>query len=224
MKYPRIRSLASAALMLALVATAFAGGWSVITVENLPEYLVAGKPTTLTFLVRQHGRTLSDGTRTVVTATDGKGHTAKADAKPTGKAGQYKAELSVPEAGLWTIQVDSDLGQAIWRPIKAVQSNEPMPAPLSPVVRGEQLFVAKGCLTCHVNKEVAGRNLVPNGHELTGRKYPADYLKKFLANPAKDPAKAADWETMPNLNLSHAEIDALEAFINRDRAAVAKKF
>ena len=224
MKNPRTRSVASAALTLALVATAVAGGWSVITVENLPDYLVAGNSTTLTLMVRQHGRTLSDGARTVVTASNETGRTSTADAKPTGKAGQYKAELSVPEAGLWTIKVDSDLGQAILRPIKAVRSDEPMPAPLSPVVRGENLFVAKGCLTCHVNKEVAGINLLPAGPELTGKKFAADYLKKFLADPVKGRAKANEWDNMPNLNLSKEEIDALEAFINRDRTAVAKKF
>jgi cytochrome c551/c552 len=193
----------------------------VITVENLPEYLVAGKPTTLTFVIRQHGRTLSDGTRTIVTASDSSGRIAKADAKPTGKAGQYKAELSVPDAGLWTIQVESDLGQAIWRPIKAIRSTEPTPAPLSPAVRGEHLFLAKGCITCHVNKEIAGRNFVPDGPELTGRKYPADNLKKFLADPEQNRTKTAGLGPMPNLNLSRADIDALEAFINRDRTTVA---
>ena len=83
----KTRSLLPAVLVLALVATAFAGGWSVITVKNLPEYLVAGKPTTLTFLVRQHGVTLSDGTTTVVSASDGSGQTTKALARPTGNRG-----------------------------------------------------------------------------------------------------------------------------------------
>lgn len=34
------------------------GGWTVITVRNLPEYLEVGAPTQLALDIRQHGRTL----------------------------------------------------------------------------------------------------------------------------------------------------------------------
>ena len=31
------------------------GGWAVVSVENPPDYLLAGKPVAFTFVVRQHG-------------------------------------------------------------------------------------------------------------------------------------------------------------------------
>ena len=44
--------------LLSLPALAWlAGGWAVVTVEQLPDYVEAGKPLTLTFMVRQHGVT-----------------------------------------------------------------------------------------------------------------------------------------------------------------------
>ena len=51
------RSLLSTLLvLLALPAFAFAaGGWAIITVEDLPEYLVADQPTEISFTVLQHG-------------------------------------------------------------------------------------------------------------------------------------------------------------------------
>ena len=45
--------------------------------------------------------------------------------------------------------------------------------------------------------------------DLTGKRFPNDYLKKFLADPTIKPAE------MPNLNLNADEIEALAAFINK---------
>jgi mono/diheme cytochrome c family protein len=216
MQRPRIRSIVPAALLLILATTALAGGWAVITVQNLPEYLVAGKPTTVTFLIRQHGRTLADMNASL-SATGSNGLSAKAVVTRTGKPGEYQAILSVPQPGDWTIQIDADLGKSVWRPIKAIRPEDPTPAAISDVVRGEHLFVAKGCITCHVNKEVEGKNLLAAGPELTGKKYPADFLKKFLADPAATMGKPSESFDMPNLNLSKNEIDAIAAFINRER-------
>ena len=42
-------------LLLALPFAAALGGWATISVEDLPDYLVAGQPARLTFTVRQHG-------------------------------------------------------------------------------------------------------------------------------------------------------------------------
>ena len=42
-----------AAALLSLAASF--GGWAVLTVENLPDQLIAGKPYNLTFSIRQHG-------------------------------------------------------------------------------------------------------------------------------------------------------------------------
>ena len=40
-------------LFLASLIAAAIGGWAVITVEQLPDYVTAGQPVTLTFTVRQ---------------------------------------------------------------------------------------------------------------------------------------------------------------------------
>ena len=45
--------------------------------------------------------------------------------------------------------------------------------------------------------------------DLTGKRFPPDYLKKFLADPS---VKTAD---MPNLHLTADEIEGLAAFINK---------
>ena len=69
------RSIRIAALaLIAVPAVAFTfGGWVVITVDSLPEYAVAGKPTTVTYTVRQHGMTLLGGLRPYVVARNGSG-------------------------------------------------------------------------------------------------------------------------------------------------------
>ena len=213
----RIQSMIRALVLLIVATTAFAGGWAVITVQSLPEYLVVGKPTTVTFLIRQHGRTLADMNASL-SAESSDGLSAKGVVTRTGNPGEYKAVLSVPQPGDWTIRIDADLGQSVWRPIKAVRAEDAVPAPVPEVVRGEHLFVAKGCITCHVNREVVGRNLVPAGPELTGKKYPSDFLKKFLADPAAAMGKTAENFDMPNLSLAKNEIDAIAAFINRERS------
>jgi hypothetical protein len=216
MQRSTIRSIVLTALLLILATTAFAGGWAVITIQSLPEYLVAGKPATMTFLIRQHGRTLADMNASL-SAAGSNGLSAKGVVTRTGNPGEYKAVLSVPQPGDWTIRIDADLGESNLRPIRAIGEGDPAPAPLGEVVRGEHLFLAKGCVNCHINKEVAARNLVPAGPELTGKKYPPDFLKKFLADPAGTMGKSAEGFDMPDLNLSKIEIDAIAAFINRDR-------
>ena len=45
--------------------------------------------------------------------------------------------------------------------------------------------------------------------DLTGKRFPQDYLKRFLADPSIKPAE------MPNLKLKSDEIEALAAFINK---------
>ncbi len=51
--------LAMAVLLIAATPTAF-GGWAVVTLQEVPEYLEVGTPTTLSFKIRQHGETLLD--------------------------------------------------------------------------------------------------------------------------------------------------------------------
>lgn len=84
----------------------------------------------------------------------------------------------------------------------------------SPVELGEQLFIVKGCITCHVNTKV----------ELVSAHWTIDMgapdLSKFSASPEvlrlrlKDPKLVKSDTQMPNLHLADDEIEALIAFIN----------
>lgn len=84
---------------------------------------------------------------------------------------------------------------------------------LSQVEMGRQLFVAKGCITCHANHKVSNASeywTVEVGPNLTRFSASPEALRLRL----KDPASVKSDTQMPNLNLSEAEIEALIAFIN----------
>jgi len=137
-----------------------------------------------------------------------------------GATGEYTALLTVPSAGDWTIRIDTDWpATPPLLPVTAIADGSAPPAALSRVDRGKRLFVSKACLTCHVNQDVSAKNLVSAGPELTGRTFQSDYLRKFLADPAGTLGKASPPRVgeMPNQQLTVEEIDALVAFINRER-------
>jgi len=85
---------------------------------------------------------------------------------------------------------------------------------ISQVELGRQLFVAKGCITCHVNRKIS------NSSEYWTIDIGATDLSKFSANPEvlfmrlKDPISVKSDTKMPNLELREEEIEALVAFIN----------
>lgn len=78
---------------------------------------------------------------------------------------------------------------------------------------GKQLFMAKGCVVCHVNSRAVENpdslsvNIGPNLSIY--RKDPA-FLRTFLANPTGPETTFK----MPNLGLAPAEIEALVEFLN----------
>lgn len=77
---------------------------------------------------------------------------------------------------------------------------------------GRDLFVAKGCLTCHYHAEVAKYQefRIDVGPELTNFSAAPEYLQMRL----KDPKSVKSDSKMPQLNLSETEIEALIAFVN----------
>jgi hypothetical protein len=134
--------------------------------------------------------------------------------------GRYAGTLTL-DPGEWTITVHSGFGRSrlSMLPIAVVPSGAPAPARPSPAERGRRLFVAKGCVTCHVHREApAGEAYVgPVGPELTDRRYGLEYLARFLADPGAQ-ERASEERRMPNLGLDSAETAALVAFINTARA------
>ena len=207
-------------MLLTLLAVHF-GGWAVITVEDLPDQVVVGQPVTLTFAVRQHGRTLMSGLNPRIEAKGG-GQTVRTAAVATSGTGRYSANLTLPNAGAWTITVYSGFGASnvTLMPLPAVNPGRAAGEPAL-ATRGQRLFVAKGCLTCHVHDAVQGSGLVKVGPDLSGRRYASEYLQRFLADPSITTTRQAGGEEMPNLNLAPREIAALAAFINGERAQQA---
>jgi len=266
----------------------YAGGWAVITLDELPVNVVAGAPVEIGFKVLQHGRTPLNDLHPKITATLFKESQFIVNAEPDGKPGHYIAILNFPKEGDWywsiqaftmdqpmpVIKVASSNGVSIaWPDSKNdpisnsnslvwiirflavgvglaglvialrrkgrlgvtlaviclvavamtfvassdVPNAEAQVNPLMPDVElGRQLFVAKGCITCHHN------NKLENAYAYQTVDMGAPNLTKFSANPEtlrmrlKDPASVKSDTQMPNLNLSESEIESLIAFLNSD--------
>jgi len=85
---------------------------------------------------------------------------------------------------------------------------------ISQVELGRQLFIAKGCITCHVNSRAT------RDSEYWTIEMGATNLSNFSAHPdvlrmrLADPSVVKSDTQMPKLNLSESEIEALVTFIN----------
>jgi cytochrome c553 len=204
-------------------AAAWLGGWATISVEDLPDYAVAGQPLEMAFTVRSHGNAGVTGLEPTVEARSGKRRvTARATA--TAGAGRYAFRLALPEPGDWSVNIHSGMGpfQLSLLPIRAIAPGSPPPAPLTDAERGKHLFVAKGCVGCHVHRAANDRAMVNIGPELTHRRFDRAYLESWLKDPAATRAPSPGSEQMPNMHLKPREIASLVAFINAERAAASK--
>jgi hypothetical protein len=227
MRRKRATVWVAGAASLVCVAALHAGGWAIVSVRDLPEYAVAGTPLRLTFVVRQHGIEPRSGLEPTVAATSGTKtgtETVTASAVPTSKTGEYRAALVLPHPGRWTIRIDTvTFNDSTLHELVAIAPGSPALPPLSQPALGERLFVAKGCIGCHVNNELRSGDVVnafktlgfgSEAPDLTGKRFPDAYLKSLLADPAATRGPDAG---MPNLGLTMSEIAALTAFINRER-------
>jgi hypothetical protein len=277
------------AILLALMFTvpAFAGGWAVITLDELPGEIVANESVEVGFLVLQHGATPMTGFTPVVTAhLTGSKESLEVMAKAQGEPGHYVANLTFPESGEWSWKIRVFEAQSM-PPLSVVDTSktaQPIsePAPLSnltlssmlasgfgvvsiliglfamktknlwalmlvlvglvvggvglvsaagqPEVKseaqtpildqttqvdfGRDLFVAKGCLTCHYHEEVSEyiSFRIDGAPVLTDFSAAPEYLRMRL----KDPTSVKSDSKMPQLNLTETEIEALIAFVNSD--------
>jgi hypothetical protein len=201
----RLRGFLLPAVIALPAGSVLTGGWAVVTVENPPEHLVAGVPYTLEYAVRQHGVELMPGLRGTIEAKSGR-NTVVVEARPATK-GKYTASLTIPTAGSWTITVQSGFGPAktTMKPI-AVAVGGTTVAAMSAPERGEHLFVAKGCVMCHVEMKVLPVDIRTN-------KYDEKFVKQLLADPASMPKRYNTGLEMPNLELEPAEISALAAYL-----------
>jgi hypothetical protein len=281
-------------LSLAFALPAFAGGWAVISLDEMPTNVIAGEPIDIGFVVLQHGKTPMVDLHPTITIMLPKEEHFVIDAEEDGKPGHYTATLTFPKEGNWewtiqaftveqpmpTLSVDAaavvssqpaakndpavsasmpmllivryaalgtglaglllayrrrnrlagtlavfcllvGIGLFVTEPgVSAVeaQSNSSSEnagdSSISQVELGRQLFVAKGCITCHVNNKAA------NSSDFMTLKTDAPDLSKFSASPEalrlrlKDPSSVKSDTWMPDLDLSDAEIESLIVFIN----------
>jgi hypothetical protein len=129
----RLLKLAAVATV-AVAGTAFTygamGGWAVVTVEDLPEYVTAGKPVEIVFSVRQHGVQLMPSLKPSILAKDGKSEVV-ASAISAGRLGRYSATLVVPRAGDWAITINSGFmgNKATLASVPAIAEGRVVPRP-----------------------------------------------------------------------------------------------
>lgn len=208
-------------LLAVPVLAGFRGGWAVITVEELPDHASVGEPLALEFTVRQHGVQPMRDLTPVVEATAA-GKTARVRATAGSRSGVYTATVVPPAAGDLEIHIASSFGNSdvTLQPIHTHPAGRKS-LPLTDFERGRRLFVAKGCVTCHLHAEFKGRTLAEVGPELTDRRYTAEFLSKWLAEPPKTPTRGTF--AMPDLDLDAREIASLTAFINAERGRHALK-
>ena len=207
----RFRCSSILLLMTLAAATVFAGGWVVITVQDLPDHIIAGRPVTLTYAVRQHGNKLTSGLSGRIEARSG-GRVVEARAMGTSEQGYYSATLTLPGSGNWTIAIDSGFGgnfDSSRVVLPAIASDASRPT-LSDADRGQRLFAAKGCAMCHRHPAIEGPS-VEAAPALNARRYQTEFLKQFLAHPSKS---KPDQLEMPDLGLRGTEITSLVAFLN----------
>jgi hypothetical protein len=217
--------LALLVVLLVPVAAFTFGGWAVVTVDDLPDYVVAGKPVDLAFTVRQHGVALLGDLSPRVTLRSGSTE-ATVPAHASGMKGHYVAAVTAPSAGEWSVRIQSGFAgnESTLLPVRAIAAGAQPPRPLADIDRGHRLFFAKGCITCHVRGS-EGTDGVKAGPDLTGRRYPPDYVAKFLNDPETSPLSrqaTAMFVKMPKLDLKEREIASLVVFLNSEGQVSSK--
>lgn len=108
-----MKKFACASLFAALVVLiwntlAWAGGWAVVTLDQLPSQVIAGQPISVGFMVRQHGRTPINGLSPKIMATRADTNDSfDAVAVQQGTVGHYVAMLTFPNAGAWNWTINA---------------------------------------------------------------------------------------------------------------------
>jgi mono/diheme cytochrome c family protein len=219
---PRPLIVPAMILLLAAATPTPFGGWAVITIHDLPEYLVAGRPMHLAFTVRQHGQEpMNDLSPTATVRQKGDrrlwGHRTVKAAR-AGGPGRYEVTLTPQDTGDVSIAIDANWHSAktTLMPIRVVAAGV-VPEPLAPSARGRDLYVAKGCVSCHTkrdDRQMLDGNDVAIGPDLTARGLPDEWLAAKLADPARNRVRTNDFVVMPDLELEDREIAALVSYLN----------
>lgn len=96
-------------ILLIFALPALAGGWVVITVEELPVEIKAGEPVELNFMIRQHGETPTHAAKPFLEAYDtASGTRIRVEAEKLLEIGRYTARITFPVSGQWTWSINAD--------------------------------------------------------------------------------------------------------------------
>lgn len=110
----RFTLVAAAALAAALIApaTSLGGGWATVGLSPLPDGARPGEAWVVDLTVLQHGRTPLEGVepRVLLEAPNG-GQDQAFAAKPTQRAGVYRARVVFASKGEWSYSVDDGFSQ-----------------------------------------------------------------------------------------------------------------
>lgn len=201
-------------------APAWAGGWSVLTLDAWPGSVPANKPVTIGFTVRQHGHTLLSGLDGSVIFERVGEPALQFPIHAAGATGHYTATFMLPKTGVWQWRIDA-FGEhkmpALTVIATARSASVRSLSPAQQTALGKTLFMAKGCSQCHYHEGVEDSGKFTNAYgagnapNLTRPKFTSEYLHLWL----KSPQAVKMGTEMPNLNLKPAEIDALVAFLSR---------
>jgi cytochrome c553 len=223
-------------LVASTVAFASMGGWAVVTVSKIPDAWIVGKPLQLTWQVRQHGVSHLEGLKPTLEARAGSRRVTGTTwtFEEDGEKG-YRGRITFPEPGEWQVTIHSGFGRsrAVLIPWRVVDSVAPVRgtveehlrtigvAAFTEAERGRRMFAAMGCVTCHVHRAVGIAGEVSDfGPDLTDRRFPPDYLARFLADPSIKPP--TNGKRMPSLALRDKDIAPLVAFINAQRGLTSR--
>lgn len=97
-------------VLLFAAVPAFAGGWAVVTMDEMPGEIHAGEPTVFTFMVRQHGETpvhflYGDEAlpiTPILQATNSEtGDSVRVEAVRGEEVGRFTVEVTFPSEGTW---------------------------------------------------------------------------------------------------------------------------
>ncbi|MBI1879872.1 MAG: hypothetical protein HYR94_16900, partial [Chloroflexi bacterium] len=96
--------------LLLIVPSTLAGGWAVVTLDELPSKVVTGQPLKIGFMIRQHGHTPWVYDQVMVQAIHLPSREKIAvQAEAEGVKGHYVATLKFPQAGTWQWGIESGL-------------------------------------------------------------------------------------------------------------------
>jgi hypothetical protein len=113
-------SIALLTALTLLPRVALAGGWSVVSLDQVPADVVAGEEITIGFRVLQHGQHPVAGLEAHIEAMHQESRRQiMFSASDSGTPGHYSATITLPEAGVWEWAVVAFEGPHVMYPLKA---------------------------------------------------------------------------------------------------------